>query len=231
MKIVYVVSLLLMMSMITGCDSDSIVASEESNELSLQLNEDMYQAGNTAAGSVSNVYTFVGMEEVGSSQLVRTSTGVSFNLSTSQLEPGSIVTLWMVIFNKPENCSDDCGNDDLANPDAMVDVVYASGRVIGKSGKTTYAGHRSEGDNSGSIFPAWLGLPSPGLVDAQKAEIHFVVHTHGPKIPKLVSEMLQSFNAGCGPDFMPGLPPVPEELGTYGPNTCEDIQFAVHLPE
>jgi hypothetical protein len=213
--------------MLLGCESETLVSPNNSSE---ELPSVLMKSTQAADQSNSNVYTFADMEEVGSSQLVRTSTGVSFKLSTSQLEHGDIVTLWMVIFNKPENCSDDCGNDDLANLDAMVDVVYASGRVIGKSGKTTYAGHRNEGDISGSIFPAWLGLPSPGLVDAQKAEIHFVVHTHGPKIPELTNEMLHSFNAGCGPDFMPGLPPVPEELGTYGPNTCEDIQFAVHKP-
>ncbi len=59
---------------------------------------------------------------------------------------------------------------------------------------------------------------------------HIPKQTRGPKIPELTNEMLHSFNAGCGPIFEPSLPPVPEELGTYGPNTCEDVQFAVHMP-
>ena len=219
--------LLVIGMLFVGCDAVAPVAPEPSGD-SLEL---MVTAmDNVASRSTSNVYTFDGMAEVGTSVLVRTSNGVSYNLKSGELEPGTVVTLWMVIFNSPENCVDGCGTDDLANPDAVVDVVYSSGRVIGGSGKASYAGHRSEGDDSGTILPAWLGLPSPGLVNAQEAEIHFIVHSHGPKIPILVDEMLHSFNAGCGPEFEVGLPPVPEELGTYGPNTCRDLQFAVHLP-
>ncbi|MCW9708070.1 hypothetical protein [Fodinibius salsisoli] len=228
MKTKRVIPLLLMFVMVLGCESETPIAPGSNSEQS--LSEIATKAHNPADRSSSNVYTFADMTEVGTSNLVRKANGVSYNLQTSELEPGTVVTLWMVIFNNPENCSEDCGNDDLANLEANIDVVYASGRIIGESGKATYAGHRNEGDNSGSIFPAWLGLPNPGLVNAEKAEIHFVVHTHGPKIPELVNEMLHSFNAGCGPNFVEGLPPVPEELGTYGPNTCEDIQFAVHKP-
>jgi hypothetical protein len=61
-----------------------------------------------------------------------------------------------------------------------------------------------------------------GLMDARKAEIHFVIRSHGPLIPGIIHEQISTFNAGCG-----GFPP---ELGTPGPNTCEDLQFAVHLP-
>ncbi len=178
----------------------------------------------------SEVYTFEDMRRVGTSKLVRTESGVSFELKTSELVPGDVVTLWMVVFNKPEECSDPCNEDDLGNPDVMTDVLYASGRIIGGSGKAGYAGRRNVGDSDGSIFPAWLGLPSPGLLDAREAEIHFVVHTHGPRISELTSEMLHTFNAGCGPIFDPSLPPVPEELGTYGPNTCESVHFAIHVP-
>lgn len=215
------------LGVLLSCESEAPIAPEPASE-NLQLLATASE--NAATHSISNVYAFEGMNVVGSSRLTRISNGVSFTLETTDLEPGTVVTLWMVIFNSPENCTDECGNDDLANLDANVDVVYSAGRVIGGSGKATYAGHRNESDNSGSIFPAWLGLPSPGLVDAQNAEIHFVVHSHGPKITELLDEMLHSFNAGCGPIFEPSLPPVPGELGTHGPNTCHDIQFAVHLP-
>lgn len=214
--------------LLSGCADDTLTSSELSSAEGLAV--DQTTALSKAGASTSAVYTFAGMEEVGTSQLLRTDDGVSFKLQTTELVPGTVVTLWMVIFNNPEDCTAPCDMDDLANPHAMADVVYASGRVIGGSGKANYAGHRSEGDNSGSIFPDWLGLPSPGLIDARKAEIHFIVHSHGPKIPGLTSEMLHSFNAGCGPIFDPAFPEVPEELGTYGPNTCVDVQFAVHIP-
>lgn len=227
MKYLRLISCLILLVVLTNCNSETPIASDSATELVPKK----HAAEQAATHSTSTVYTFEGMNEVGSSKLVRTKDGVSYTLETTGLEPGHVVTLWMIIFNNPEHCSNSCGEDDLANLDATVDVVYSSGRVIGGTGTANYAGHRSEGDNSGSIFPAWLGLPSPGLIDAQAAEIHLLVHTHGPKIPGLTNEMLHSFNAGCGPIFNPALPPVPEELGTHGPNTCLDTQFAVHMPQ
>jgi hypothetical protein len=213
----------------TGCDS-ATVAPEPQPEAT-QQDLGVTTAHNAAARSTVPVFAFGTMDEVGTSALVRTDNGVSFHVSTTGLEPGSVHTLWMVIFNEPENCTDPgCSNDDLSNPDATADVTYGAGTVIGGSGRATFAGHRNQGDHSGSIMQEWLGLTEHGLIDAQEAEIHFVVHSHGPKIPRLVDEMLHTFNAGCGPNFAAGLPPVPESLGTYGPNTCEDVQFAVHAP-
>lgn len=218
----------LLVFMLFGCSPENLTSPERSQT------EDMSPKSvitvNKASQNISPVRTFSDMEKVGHSKLVRNGNGVSFRLQTSELEPGTVVTLWMVIFNEPGNCIEGCGADALTNSDAQADLQYASGRVIGDSGKTTYAGHLNEGDNSESILPIWLGLPAPGLVDAQEAEIHFVVHSHGPKIADLVNEMLHSFNAGCGPIFDPAFPAVPEELGTYGPNTCRDVQFAVHMP-
>jgi hypothetical protein len=167
-------------------------------------------------------------QQMGTSTLTRTKNGVSFTLSTSGLIANDVVTLWMVVFNNPEHCDDGCDIPDFFNPLVQADALYADGRLIGPSGRASYAGRRNVGDARGSIFPAWLGLPAYGILDADKAEIHFVVHTHGQKIPGLVGEMLRSFNAGCGPTFMDI--PVPEELGTHGPNTCQDVQFTMHLP-
>lgn len=213
----------------TGCDSATVTP-----DARLETDRDDLHATaahHAASRSTVPVLSFATMDEVGTSTLVRTGSGVSFRVSTTGLAPGTVHTLWVVIFNQPENCTDPgCGNDDLSNPDAMADVTYGAGTVIGGAGRATLAGHRNEGDNSGSIMQEWLGLPEHGLIDARAAEIHFVVHSHGPKIPGLVDEMLHSFNAGCGPNFIEGLPPVPESLGTHGPNTCEDVQFAVHTP-
>jgi hypothetical protein len=166
--------------------------------------------------------------QTGTSTLARTRNGVNFTLATSELTPDEVVTLWMVVFNNPEHCEDGCDIPDFFNPLVQADALYADGRVIGPNGRANYAGSRNVGDARGSIFPAWLGLPAYGILDANKAEIHFVVHSHGPKIPGLVGEMLKTFNAGCAPTFMDI--PVPEELGTHGPNTCQDVQFTMHLP-
>lgn len=166
-------------------------------------------------------------QQMGTSTLIRNKKGVSFSLETQGLTPDDVVTLWMVVFNNPEHCVDGCDIPDFFIPEVQADALYSDGRVIGRSGKANYAGHRNVGDTKGSIFPAWLNLPAYGILDVNKAEIHFIVHTHGQKIPGLVGEMLHTFNAGCGPEFMDI--PVPQELGTHGPNTCEDLQFTMHL--
>ena len=71
-----------------------------------------------------------------------------------------------------------------------------------------------------------FGLPSYGLMDAEKAEVHIVIRSHGPKLPGQVREQISSFNGGCVYDGIPEDP----ILGEAGPNTCEDILFAVHPP-
>ena len=203
----------------------------EADSALLQPETNLAQMSAAASMSTTDVLTYADMAAVGTSRITRTNNGVSFQLTTTGLAPGEVHTLWMVVFNTPEGCSDPgCGIDDLGNDDAVADVLYAAGTIVGQSGRASFAGHRRQGDASGSILGEWLGLPTPGLVNAMGAEIHFVVHTHGPLIPALTAEMLHSFNAGCGPEFMPGLPPVPESLGTYGPNTCADVQVAIHMP-
>lgn len=205
----------IVMVVLVGCESESTFAPNSQEELShMPLSADQ-----SAVTSHSNVYTFADMTQVGHSALTRNDGGVSFTVRTSGLEPNTANTLWIVVFNKPENCSGPCGEDDLFTPSVMTDVMYSAGRVVMHSGKANYAGTRRVGDNKGSIFPVF-GVPSPGLMDARKAEIHLIVRTHGEIITGLINEMISTFAAGCA-----GFPPA---LGTPGPNTCEDIQFAVH---
>ena len=210
MKTLHVVSLLLIISMISGCDSESLVSPEESSDLSLELlTEEMYRAENAAMKSESNVYTFATMEKVGSSNLTLRNNGVSFSIKSTQLIPGNAYTLWMAVFNNPEECGNDgCGAADLGNPDVQGDVLYSAGSLSGGTGKATFAGNRNAGDNSGSLF----GPDAPGIIDTHKAEIHFVIRDHGPKIPGAIREQISTVGGGCDV------------------NACNDVQFSVHLP-
>lgn len=233
-------SLIIVVSMLCGCTTDTLVTPEIAETEAFGAQDEAAAAAAAAAKAshtARTVFRIADLSPVGSAKIVRNDHGVTINLSTTGLIPGEVVTLWAVLFNAPHQCVGDvtpfgtrCDVADLFNADAMPDVVYVAGRRIGGSGKATYAGRRNEGDNSGSILPVWLGLPSPGLIDARTAEIHLIVHTHGQAIPALIDEMLHSFNAGCGPVFDPALPDVPEDLGTHGPNTCMDIQVAVDPP-
>jgi hypothetical protein len=217
-------SMLLILGFAAACDDAPTQPGSQAVEAQFAVE------GNSRPGSTTNPVLLWDdpSQQMGTSTLTRTKNGVNFTLDTSGLIEDDVVTLWMVVFNNPEYCDDGCDIPDFFNPLVKADALYADGRLIGPTGRAHYAGRRNVGDVSGSIFPAWLGLPAYGILDSDKAEIHFVVHTHGQKIPGLVGEMLNSFNAGCAPTFMDI--PVPEELGTHGPNTCQDIQFTMHLP-
>ncbi len=151
----------------------------------------------------------------GSATIKRNKNGVTVNVKTTGLTPGNAYTMWVVAFNSPQDCldaidgpgEDGCDGTDLGR--ANGDVMYGTGHVVGGNGKGNFSAHLNEGDVSGSVFPQ----PSPGLIDAQTAEIHIVVRDHGPKIPGMVSEQIHSIDGGC-------------DL-----NDCDDVQFAIFLAD
>ena len=187
-----------------------------------------------AAHSPANgtgVYQFSDMSQVGSSTLNRHGNSVSMTIHTSGIPAGMAVTVWWVVFNVPENCATSpCGEPDIFDPAVRADVLYAAGHVTGNGPHRNFAGQLRRGDASGSIMPffnALLGidLPSLGLERVDGAEIHLVVRTHQQAIPAYMPDMISTFNGGC--TYPPG---VPTDFGAPGPNTCSDLQFAIHQP-
>lgn len=156
----------------------------------------------------------------GTSRVARSRRAVRARVRTSELSPRHAYTAWLVIFNNPTGCVDGCGEDDLFNPDAHVDVVYLAGRVSNRRGRITLHGRRSVRNKSGSLF-ALLGAPAPGLVDPKGAELHVIVRDHGPPIRGQVRRQLRTFEGGCTPETS-------FDLGD-GSYECADVQFAVHL--
>lgn len=135
--------------------------------------------------------------------------GASFTLRTSGLPAGHTVTVWYVIFNRPQNCTHGelglrCGPGDLpifgGDDSAVTSVVYAAGHVIGGAGDGGYAGFLAIGDTSGALF-------GPGLVDPTTADIHLVVHDHGVLDPQQLADGIHHFGP-CNP--------------------CTDLQFSPH---
>ncbi len=172
-----------------------------------------------------------GSEVEGSwSTLTRYENGVAATLHTSGLTPGDVVTAWWVIFNAPENCSDNaCGADDVfmfddegkmivgdngpqANAEqreaAQISVLGATGNLIGESGEGHFAAWLGVGDVPGVLF-------GPALQNPSGAEIHVVLRTHGP-MNDAFDEQITAFNGGCAAEF-PNAP-------------CQNIQAAVHQP-
>ena len=157
------------------------------------------------------------------SKLIRTDHEVSAQVSTSELEPGGIYTLWWVFFNNPGACSptmDDptvsvCGEDDIFNADgdldpnplARITVLWASGGMADEDGNIYLSAVMSEGEAPGSVL-----FGSGVLEDARKTEVHLVVRTHSqPDLSRLYDQLSMFEMEGC--------------------DACEDVQFSVYLPQ
>jgi hypothetical protein len=169
--------------------------------------------GGAATRDVSTIQAMVpGLPDVagGWTALVRNDNGVASTVHGTELVPGTVVTLWWVVFNDPAQCKYGSSpfppgaegkarcalGDVLFNPAAQASVQYAGGHVIGGSGDADYGAYLAEGDTSGCASPS---LPCAGLIDSRAADVHLVLRTHGPAVPGLVDEQLSSFNGGCNP--------------------------------
>lgn len=196
-----------------------------------------------AVTSTSPVITFPALEpHDGESRIIRTKNGANFRFTTSSLDPGHAYTVWVVIWNEPEHCVDGCDGADLFVEDAMPDMLYGAGHVVGGSGQGTFSGRIQVGDASRSVQVP-LGLAPNGLMDPYGAEIHLVLHDHGPMLPAFMPDMIQMLAGGCTDAGVPeagaptpwnafaGSPDYNQEYGRLGPNTCGSILASVHQPQ
>jgi hypothetical protein len=148
----------------------------------------------------------------GGGSLSRNNDGVFGTIYASGLTPGTVVTMWWAIFNNPEFCAaEQCVPPDLANPLVNGALLYGGGRLIGVDAYATFGGYRALGDNTGFQINPGYPNPSPGLLDAKKAQIHFALRTHGPANadPAILQLQLTTFNGGCPP------------------NSCMNVQAAI----
>jgi hypothetical protein len=160
--------------------------------------------------------------------LVRSEAGVTFTLQQGSGIPANApVTIWMVVWNNPENCDREggttpfCSNTDLVkefdgDPATNVNMVLlgpVAGHVMGSNGKGNFAGHLDIDDASGSVNGRF-GLPfEGGLVDPFSAEIHLIVHVHPNDLgDDTVAYAIHSLDGGC------------RDL-----SACEDIAFAFFI--
>jgi len=171
---------------------------------------------------------------VGTSAVVRTDNSVSASISSLELPPGQAFTMWIVVFNNPEFCATrPCGSPDLFDPDVEGDALFGGGHVVGGSGMGTFAGQVSLGDVSGSALVE-IGFPeyAVGLLDPYGAEVHVLLHSHGPRqTGTTLKQQISSFTGGCttvlgdayaiaqGPDH------IPDAVGE-----CSTIQASIHMP-
>ncbi len=205
---------LMLAVLIAGCDNPT-VPPDGSDESALSVQ--------TTAGMP--VYEFTAEAALvpgASSKITRNDSGVTTTFHATGLERGHAYSLWLVVFNVPGACDAPCDEPDVVpGTDAEVDLMAVVGNIAGQSGKATFSGRRSVGDNSGSLF-VQFGAPAPGLTDVYGAELHLVLRDHGPAIPGQIPHQIMSYEGGCTPGSSFGL-----GNGSY---ECEDIQFSVHMP-
>lgn len=210
-------------------ESDSDPLTVDSNAES-KLNKFQDVDAKSTVKQTVDVFDFVNGGVVGTSTLHRNSHGLAVNFHVTGLSAGHAYTIWWVVWNNPEECTvpGACSDIDFGNPDVQVELMYANGHVVGNNGKGNFSAHLNENDASGTINPLF-GLPSyGGLADAQKAEVHMVLRSHGPKVPGIVDEQIGSYLGGCPQSFPYGFPPfteIPDEVGE-----CGDIFASIHQP-
>ncbi|HXF64683.1 MAG TPA: hypothetical protein VNK95_23845 [Caldilineaceae bacterium] len=163
--------------------------------------------------------------EGASATLLTSEEGATAWLHTSGLEPGNVYTLWFVAINNPEACTETpCPSADVLGNSAVVEseVGYADG-IIAETEEGFFAVHMPVG----SLADGWFGN---GFIHSQTAEIHLVINDHGPLIPEMASNMLNTYRGGCSDESLP--PPFPDTAkadGEPGPNTCRLIQSAIFV--
>ncbi len=198
----------------------------------------MAQQGEETVEPVTTVTDVVWSEDLTSvpgaeAMLTRMEHGVSMTLDTRGLEPGDVYTIWWVIFNLPENCSDDeCGQNDVFMMDnennfildgnnrrqlnragidaAQISILWAAGSIVDEDGTAMFQGRLPIGDTTGDV------QFGPGLLNPMGADVHLVARTHGPAQPGMLREQLFTQWGGC-PDPDNRLP-------------CQNMQNAFFVP-
>ncbi len=162
-----------------------------------------------------------------SARLVVSQTAANLYLFTIDLVPGNVYTVWWVVVNKPAACSSKpCGGPDVLQRTDIVeaDVGYATGAIADRNGSAIFAAQLARGSLPGGWF-------RKGLKDPLTAEIHAVVHDHGPVIESMRDNMMRTLRGGCTDASVPAAyPPVAKADGQAGPNRCQLYQFAIFLP-
>ncbi len=173
---------------------------------------------------------------IGQSMLYRSEDGLkaNFKLNANATDNDRVITLWFVVFNSPENClTTPCGVADLsALSPAQGDFLYGGG-IITTENKAEFGGSIATGDKSGSGFNE-LGQSflAVGVTDPENAEVHLLLHSHGPSLSgEDLAYQISSFLGGCevflgnADGFAQGPQDVPDE-----PGECSTHIFSIHFP-
>lgn len=165
----------------------------------------------------ANMHTFPGGVDIaGGGTLTRTRNAVTASLATTGLDSKAAYTVWWVVFNNPDRCSEPCGLDDLGNAAVAPGVFYAAGFIAGMDGTANVVAHLESGalpEGADELLGTGQGLRKGNGFDA---EIHMIVRSHGNPVPGAVDVQIGTFAGACGP--APAFP------------NCADQQAIAFLP-
>lgn len=154
--------------------------------------------------SVSRMELFPGSDnapaKTDGSRLTRIAGLITVEVRTSGLDPSGPYSLWAVVFNNPARChSSPCSDADLPitpGHDPLVEaaLINIGGGVSLPDGRGVFRGRLPEARNGVVTADLQFG---PGLLDAQRAEVHIVVRGHGQPAEADLFSALRSFEGGC----------------------------------
>jgi hypothetical protein len=168
---------------------------------------------------VSNHHVFPDGPEVdGATILIRDFRNkiVRMDVTTAALEPDTAYSIWLAVFNSPDQCAGpgQCAPSDLGNPDVRASVFWGGGLIADANGYASTTMTLQPGRTNRELF----AIPSDlGLQDIRNAEIHVVLRSHGPTgVAGSVASQIGTANEAC-----PG----------GNPMNCVNAFASVHSPD
>jgi hypothetical protein len=153
---------------------------------------------------ISDFYVFNSDQKVdGATILTRdyNNNVIDVSLSIAALDPDTVYSIWVAVFNNPRFCSnDDCGLDDIpgVNPAADARVhpsVFYGGGFIADGGGNGHATFKIvPGRTARELFG---GTKNYGLERVFGPDIHIVLRTHGHPVTGSVAKQLGTASSTC----------------------------------
>ncbi len=226
----------LLIALIAACDSEPPLHPGTDTEKGVGAQDAAAMSLGVPAEARADVIRFSDMEVVEGARagLLREADGIRTRVHTAELAHRDVITLWLVIFNHPEACTDGaCGEADLFDgPDGPTGVepscLYADGSIVGGNGGARFHDRLSVGESRDSCIDFFVDAVEDlegrdyGLTNPAGAEVHLVMRSHGPVLPGMVQEQRSTFAGGCLEFLGAGV----DELD---PGQCSDQQFVVFL--
>lgn len=155
-----------------------------------------FQDAGDVGGGVLEPGTTYAPTTHGRATLERGEDWIETNIETSGL-PAGAYTVWWVIFDTPEGCSEICDEDDLLSPDASVSAFWATGGVVENDGTATFSARYRVGDDLGEQDTQ--SILGDGSLDTSRAEVHNVIKYHGPASsdPEMLRAQTSTLLGGC----------------------------------